>query len=165
MDALEHLRALGGKLRRGRGYLRRAMCPRRRPHHEIQALSAAWAAAPDKGSGAGSRRNALRNTLTTRAPAQRASIRSAEDSEHAALTDPKLQGDMTLFDVLGRQALDLFGFRSSGGGTPLVPLFGLGLRHSFALSLEHHLTFELGDSSDHIEHQLAGRRAGIHPDV
>src|SRR5215204_1112615 len=64
MDALEHLRALGGKVRRGRGYPRRAMCPRRRPHHEIQALSAAWAAAPDKGSGAGSRRNALRNTWT-----------------------------------------------------------------------------------------------------
>src|SRR3954462_8007302 len=103
-------------------------------------------------------------TLPRSGATRHALIRGAEDSEHAALTDPKLQSDMTLFDVLGRQALDLFGFRSSGGGTPLVPLFGLGLRHSFALSLEHHLTFELGDSSDHIEHQLAGRCASTHPD-
>src|SRR5829696_7521799 len=66
MDALEHLRALGGKVRRGRGYLRRAMCPRRGAVHEIQALSTAWAAAlqtRDREPAPGG--NALRNTPTT----------------------------------------------------------------------------------------------------
>src|SRR5215203_4526622 len=36
---------------------------------------------------------------------------------------------------------------------------------SLMLGAARYLTFELGDSSDHIEHQLAGRRARIHPDV
>ena len=61
---------------------------------------------------------------------------------------------MTLLDVLRGQGLDLLAFRPSSGDTPLVRLFGLSLRHAFALSFEHHLTFELGDSSDHIDISL-----------
>ena len=55
-------------------------------------------------------------------------------------------------------------FARAVGARPLYLALALGLGDAFPLALKHYRPLELGDATEHVEHELAGRRGGVEID-
>jgi len=77
--------------------------------------------------------------------------------------DPERPGDT----CAGRTLLKLqttLPMLCGDGFASFIPACLVCLRYPFPLPLQHHFPFELGDFSQHRQHELAGKRLGVHPE-
>ena len=87
---------------------------------------------------------------------------TVDDPMHRCPADAERAGNVAWSPIIRRHRFDLGDQLWRQRLTAFVLALGLGFGDAFALPLKHHRALELGNRPEDIEHQLAGRRRGIH---